>query len=124
LRQNHPMPPKRANPKSYETARHLRKLPTPAEKKLWMALRGNKLKGLHFRRQHAIGKYIIDFICVKRKLAIELDGTQHLEQSDYDIQRTAYLESQGYKVIRFWNDQIMNDIEGVIRSIEAALIDE
>jgi very-short-patch-repair endonuclease len=118
------VPPKRANPKSYETARQLRKLPTPAEKRLWLVLRGEKLNGLHFRRQHALGKYIIDFVCVKWKLAIEIDGSQHLEQSDYDIQRTAYLESQGYKLIRFWNDQVMNDIEGVIQSIEAALIDE
>ena len=54
---------------------------------------------------------------------IELDGSQHLEQSEYDVQRTAYLESQGYKVMRFWNGQVMEDVEGVIRSIEAALID-
>lgn len=79
---------------------------------------------MHFRRQHAIGKYVIDFACVKKKLAIELVGSQHLEQSDYDIQRTAYLESQGYKVIRFLNDQVMKDIEGVIHSIESALNDE
>jgi very-short-patch-repair endonuclease len=118
------MPPKRANPKSYELARQLRKLPTPAEKRLWQVLRGDKLNGVHFRRQHAIGKYVMDFCSIKGKLAIELDGSQHLEQSEYDTQRTAYLESQGYKVIRFWNDQVMKDIEGVIRSIEAALNDE
>jgi very-short-patch-repair endonuclease len=118
------MPPKRANPKSYELARQLRKVPTPAEKKLWAYLRRNNLNGVHFRRQHAMGKYIIDFVSAKKKLAIELDGSQHLEQSDYDIQRTAYLESQGYKVIRFWNDQVMKDIEGVIHSIEATLNNE
>jgi very-short-patch-repair endonuclease len=118
------MPPKRANPKSYELARQLRKLPTPAEKRLWIVLRGDKLNGVHFRRQHAIGKYIIDFCSIKSKLAIELDGSQHLEQGEYDIQRTAYLGSQGYKLIRFRNDQVMNDIEGVILSIEAALNDE
>ena len=89
-----------------------------------MVLRGDKLNGVHFRRQHAIGKYIIDFVSIKRKLAIELDGSPHLEQSEYDIQRTAYLESQGYKVIRFWNDQVMKDMEGVIHAIEAALKDE
>ena len=86
-----------------------------------MVLCGNKLGGVKFRRQHAIGKYAVDFCSVKRKLTIELDGSQHLEQSEYDIQRTAYLESQGYKVIRFWNAQVLNDIEGVICSIEAAL---
>jgi very-short-patch-repair endonuclease len=118
------MPPKRAHPKSYELARQLRKDPTPAESRLWLVLRGNKLNGVNFRRQHAIGKYVVDFCSVKKKLAIELDGSQHLEQSEYDIQRTAYLESQGYKVLRFWNAQVTNDMEGVIRSIEAAMNNE
>jgi very-short-patch-repair endonuclease len=118
-----PMPPKRANPQSYELARQLRQLPAPAEKRLWMALRRDKLNAEHFRRQHALGKYIIDFVCVKKKLAIELDGSQHVEQEEYDIQRSAYLESLGYKVLRFWNDQVMKDIEGVMISIEAALKD-
>ena len=93
------------------------------ERRLWVVLRGNKLNGVSFRRQHAIGKYVVDFCSVKRKLAIELDGNQHLEQSEYDNQRTAYLESLRYKVIRFWNDQVMNDIEGVIHSIKNALND-
>ena len=115
------MPPKRANPSSYELARQLRKEPTSAERRLWMVLRGNKLNGANFRRQHAIGKYVIDFCCVKKKLTIELDGSQHMEQSQYDIQRTAYLESQGYKVIRFWNERVMNNFKEVIRSIEVAL---
>ena len=91
------MPPKRANPKSYELARQLRKLPTPAESRLWIVLRRNNLKGVSFRRQHAIGKYVIDFVSVKLKLAIELDGNQHLEQGEYDLQRTAYLESLAVK---------------------------
>lgn len=86
-----------------------------------MVLRRNNLKGVSFRRQHAIGKHVIDFVSVKLKLAIELDGNQHLEQDEYDLQRTAYLESLGYKVIRFWNDQVMKDIDGVIRSIESEL---
>ena len=102
-------------------ARQLRNVPTPAERSLWMVLCGNKLGGVEFRRQHTIGKYAVDFCSVKRKLAIELDGSQHQEQREYDIRRTAYLESQGYQGIRFWNVQVMNDIEGVIRSIEAAL---
>jgi very-short-patch-repair endonuclease len=118
------MPLKRANPKSYELARQLRKEPTPAEARLWIALRGNKLNGVNFRRQHAIGKYIVDFCALKKKLAIELDGSQHLEQSEYDIQRTAYLESQGYKVLRFWNEQVGKDIESVIHSIEVVLDQE
>jgi len=102
-------------------ARQLRNVPTPAERSLWMVLCENQLGEVKFRRQHAIGKYAVDFCSVKRNLAIELDGSQHLEQREYDIRRTAYLESQGYQGIRFWNVQVMNDIEGVIRSIEAAL---
>jgi len=93
------MPPNRANPKGYERARQLRKGPTPAERKLWAYLRGNKLNGVNFRRQHALGNYIVDFVSVKKKLAIELDGSQHLEQEEYDVERTKYLESQGYKLI-------------------------
>ena len=101
----------------------LRKELTPAEKKLWAYLRGDKLNGVSFRRQHAIGNFIPDFVSVKKKLIIELDGSQHLEQAEYDVERTRYLESRGYKVIRFWNNDVMNDIEGVIRAIEMALHD-
>jgi len=79
---------------------------------------------VNFRRQLAIGNYIPDFVSIKKKLAIELDGSQHLEQEEYDIERTKYLESQGYKVIRFWNNQVVNDIEGVVRAIEMALNDK
>ncbi len=115
------MPPRRTTPKGYERARQLRKKLTPAEQKLWAYLRGNKLHGINFRRQHAIGRYIIDFVSIKHKLVIELDGSQHLEQDESDTERTQYLESAGYKVIRFWNDKVMNDMNGVIRSIEIAL---
>jgi very-short-patch-repair endonuclease len=111
------MPPKRSTPKNYHRAIQLRKEPTAAEVKLWAFLRGNKLNGVNFRRQHAIGKYIVDFCSLKKKLVIELDGSQHLEQEEYDQERTLYLESQGYRVIRFWNDQVLNDIEGVIKTI-------
>jgi len=102
-------------------AGELRKESTPAERKLWAYLRNNKLNGINFRRQHAIGNYIVDFVSIKNKLVIELDGSQHLEHEERDTERTQYLESQGYKVIRFWNDKVMNDIEGVVRAIEMAL---
>lgn len=115
------MPPRRTNPTGYEVARKLRKEPTPAERKLWAYLRGNKLHGVNFRRQHAIGRYVPDFCSVREKLIIELDGSQHLEQEQYDDERTKYLESQGYRVIRFWNNQVMNDIEAVVRAITIAL---
>jgi len=102
-------------------AGELRKELTPAEGKLWAYLRGDKLNGVNFRRQHAIGNYIVDFVSIKKKLVIELDGTQHLEQAEYDVERTRYLESQGYKVVRFWNNQVENDINGVFQAIEIAL---
>jgi len=114
------MPARRTTPKGYDTARKLRKELTPAERKLWAYIRNDKL-GVNFRRQHAIGNYIPDFVCVKKKLIIELDGSQHVEQAEYDTERTKFLEAQGYKVIRFWNNQIMNDINGVIRNIQFAL---
>ena len=97
------MPAKRSNPRTKRQAVKLRKVPTPAEKKLWAYLRGDKLNGVNFRRQHAIGNFIVDFVSIQRKLVIELDGSQHLEQADYDVERTRYLKSQGYKAIRFWN---------------------
>jgi very-short-patch-repair endonuclease len=115
------MPPKRSTPKVYHRAIQLRKEPTTAEAKLWAYLRGNKLDGVNFRRQHAIGKYIVDFCSLKKKLVIELDGSQHLGQEEYDQERTLYLKSQGYRVIRFWNDQVMNDMEGVIKTIVYAI---
>ena len=115
------MPAKRSNPKTMHRAGELRREPTPAEQKLWAHLRGNKLNGMKFRRQHAIGNYIVDFCAIKQKLIIELDGSQHLEQEEYDHERTAYLESQGYKVIRFWNNDVMNDIHGVLRVIDVTL---
>ncbi|HCR69951.1 MAG TPA: endonuclease, partial [Anaerolineae bacterium] len=87
----------------------------------WAYLRGDKLNGINFRRQHAIGNYIVDFVSIKRKVIIELDGSQHLEQEEYDKERTKYLESKGYKVIRFWNNQVMNDMNGVIQVIDFTL---
>jgi very-short-patch-repair endonuclease len=115
------MPQKRTTPKSYHRAIQLRKEPTAAEAKLWAYLRGNKLNRIYFRRQHAVGQYIADFCSLKKKLIIELDGSQHFEQAEYDEERTLYLESHGYNVVRFWNHQVMNDIEGVIKAIYDAL---
>jgi very-short-patch-repair endonuclease len=77
---------------------------------------------VNFRRQHALGPYIVDFCSIKANLIIELDGSQHLEQEEYDLERSQYLKSQGYKVIRFWNNDVMNDIEGVVRVIQLVLL--
>jgi very-short-patch-repair endonuclease len=112
--------PRRSTPRIMHQAGKLRKDSTPAERKLWAYLRGDKL-GVNFRRQHAIGNYIPDFCSPKAKLIIEPDGSQHLDQEEYDRARTEYLESLGYTVIRFWNKDVMNDIDGVILVIIQAM---
>ena len=111
---------KRSNPKTMNLAVKLRKDPTPAERKLWSKIRNDQL-AVTFRRQHAVGNFIPDFVCVEKKLIIELDGSQHLEQQEYDEDRTKYLESEGYKVIRFWNNDVMKEIDGVILAITRAM---
>ena len=113
----------RSNPKTKHKAIVLRKESTPAERKLWSRIRNDQL-GVTFRRQHAVGNYIPDFCSPKAKLIIELDGSQHLEQEKYDQERTKYLESLGYKVIRFWNNDVTNKIEEVILAITYAMVDE
>ncbi len=115
--------PKRSNPKTKHQAIKLRKESTPAERKLWSRIRDDQL-GVTFRRQHAVGNYISDFCSSKAKLIIELDGSQHLEQEEYDEERTKYLESLGYKVIRFWNNDVVKNIDGVILAIIHAMQDE
>ncbi len=115
------MPPRRSTPKMLHRAGELRKETTPAEKKLWIYLRLMRKEGIHFRRQYAIGIFVADFCAPRRKVIIELDGSQHLEQEEYDRERTSYLEAQGYRVIRFWNNDVMNNIENVILSIKHAL---
>ena len=116
--------PLRSTPKIKRRAVELRKELTPAERKLWSLLRGDKLNGVSFRRQHAIGKYIVDFCTVKEKLVIELDGSQHLEQEEYDSERTVFLEAQGYRVLRFWNNEVLKETNTVIDAIEAALSED
>ena len=120
---------RRTTPKTFANAKELRKNQTPAEQKLWSALRNDQL-GVNFRRHtcpggrcqgHAIGLYIVDFVCIKKKLVIELDGGQHLEQEQYDAERTAFLQSKGYRVLRFWNHDVMIDLNAVIIAIQEAL---
>jgi len=76
---------------------------------------------IHFRRQHAIGSYIVDFCSIRKNLIIEIDGGQHLEQEEYDNERTTFLASKGYRVLRFWNNEVLNHLDGVIRVILEAL---
>jgi very-short-patch-repair endonuclease len=102
-----------------DRARSLRRASTDAERKLWAHLRSRQLKGAKFRRQHPIGPYIADFACVEAKLIIELDGGGHDrdEQLHADEVRSAYLESCGYRVVRFWNNEVMENIDGVLEQI-------
>ena len=110
----------RSNPKTKHQAIRLRKESTPAELKLWSRIRNDQLE-VTFRRQHAVGNYIPDFCSPKARLIIELDGSQHLEQGEYDEERTKYLQALGYKVIRFWNHDLMKDIYSAILSIRYAM---
>ena len=96
-----------------ERARQLRKNQTDAEKSLWQHLRRRQIDGWRFRRQHPIGNYIVDFFCFEKGLVVEIDGGQHSEQVDYDEERTKWLESQGYRVLRFWNNEVLREIEAV-----------
>ena len=102
-------------------ARALRKSPTEAEKVLWGQLRFWQVDGYKFRRQQPLGKYIVDFVCLEKKLIIELDGGQHAEQSEYDAQRDGWLRAQGFTVLRFWNNDVLQNINGVKDAIVSQL---
>lgn len=102
-----------------EKARNLRKNMTKQERILWQFLRKKNINNLKFRRQYVIGNYIVDFICNEKKLIIEIDGGQHNEDKNiiYDQERTNFFETKGYKVIRFWNSDIDNNLDGVYLDI-------
>ena len=103
--------------KRIRRARQLRGNSTNAERLLWSKLRDRRLMGLKFRRQRPMGPYILDFLCVERKLVIELDGGQHQQRIEYDGRRTRWLRSRAYTVLRFWNNEVLEDIDAVIDSI-------
>lgn len=100
-----------------DRSRALRKNMTDVEKKLWRALRGAQLERFKFRRQFPIDIYIADFVCIENRLVIELDGGQHATAEHYDTKRTNYIESQGFRIIRFWNNDILQNFEGVLTMI-------
>ena len=102
-------------------AKDLRKNQTDAEQKLWQYLRANRFYGLKFKRQQPIGKYIADFVCFEHKIIIELDGSQHFDNTDYDNERTKFINNAGYKLIRIWNNDIFENIEGVLEYIKNSL---
>ena len=88
-----------------------------AEQALWHRLRGCQIYGLKFRRQHPFGDYILDFVCLENKLVIEVDGGQHEEQAGYDEHRTQMLQAAGFRVLRFWNNEVLKEIESVKEKI-------
>jgi len=102
-------------------AKELRRNQTPEEGRLWQAVKAKRLAGAKFRRQVPIGPYVADFVCVAARLVVELDGSQHGEAVEADAERTRYLESKGYRVLRFWNNEVAGNLDGVLRSIELAL---
>lgn len=113
-----------ASPEIHKRAKELRKQMTPAEKVLWNFLKNKSLEGFKFRRQHPIDKYIVDFYCHQKKLVIEVDGSIHdqLDQKEYDSGRTSVLEEFGLKVIRFRNEEVLDNFQSVIGRISKGLI--
>ena len=104
-----------------QRARELRKDPTPAERALWKRLRLRQISGYKFRRQQPIGPYIVDFVCFEKRLIIEVDGGQHSQQIVQDSKRTAWLKDQGFGVLRFWNNEVLEATEAVGATILEAL---
>jgi very-short-patch-repair endonuclease len=103
-------------------SRAMRQAPTEAEQKLWWHLRHRlPVPGTHFRRQVRLGRYIVDFASHKAKLVIEIDGSQHAEQAAADGERTRFLEAQGYRVLRFWNNEVLTNMDGVLEAVQQAL---
>jgi len=100
-----------------EHARQLRKNPTDAERALWGKLRLWQLDGIKFRRQQPLGRYIVDFVCLEKRLVVEVDGGQHAEDANYDSDRDAWLREQGFVILRFWNNDVLKNIEGVMTVI-------
>jgi len=104
-------------------SRELRTNATKAERALWRQLRNRQIAGVRFNRQVPIGPYICDFVARTEKLVIELDGGQHCSQADYDSARTSFLSARGYRVIRFWNNDVLGNLEGVVKVIAAEFSD-
>jgi len=88
---------------------------------LWRRLRRRQLLGRKFRRQQPLGRYIVDFVCLEARLVIEVDGSQHLEQQSYDGARRRWLERQGYRVLRFWNNEVLAETDAVVETIAQVL---
>ena len=116
------MPPK-TTAGAQAFAKILRREPTDAEYAMWQELRRNQMQGVRFRRQVPIGPYVADFACLRPRIIIELDGGQHGDAIAYDAARTAYLAESGFRVLRFWNNEVFTDRQAVLDTIWAAVRD-
>ena len=105
-------------------ARALRNNPTDAESKLWAQLRQRNLDGFRFRRQQPIGPYIVDFFCPDARLVVEIDGGQHAARENEDAERTEWLGSRGYRVVRYWNNEVLSNTEGVLTDLRSHLCEQ
>jgi very-short-patch-repair endonuclease len=105
----------------HDLARQLRKNMTDAERRLWSRLRGRQFGGFKFRKQAPIGPYIVDFVCFEAKLIIELDGGQHMLRNHEDEKRTAWLNTEGFRVFRYWNHLVFEDLDPLVEAIWLAL---
>lgn len=103
-------------------AKFLRKNQTDVERRLWYVLRNRQLSGYKFRRQHPFLPYVVDFVCLECKLVIEVDGGQHADTATQDKVRTIFLQDLGYRVLRFWNNEVIENLDGVLTVILAALV--
>ena len=104
----------RIKPQAKHRSRRLRRDLTTAEQILWRALRQRQIGNYKFRRQYPIGNYVLDFVCLEAGLVIEVDGGQHQENTGYDQDRTLWLEQQGFRILRFWNNEVMSNLDAVL----------
>ncbi|MGV8900086.1 MAG: endonuclease domain-containing protein [Burkholderiaceae bacterium] len=106
--------------KALSNAKTLRTNQTDAEQRLWYHLQAHRFMDIKFKRQKPLGRYIVDFVCLELRLIIEVDGGQHAEQVEYDQCRDAWLRNQGYTVLRFWNNEVMQQLDSVLEQIRVA----
>jgi very-short-patch-repair endonuclease len=106
-----------------QIAKNLRKTSTFAERLLWRHLRAKQVEGYKFRRQEPIGDYAVDFVCFEKRIIIEVDGSQHQIEKDKDKKRDKWFKEQGFRVLRFWNNEVLRNIEGVLELIRESCLD-
>ncbi|WP_217578349.1 endonuclease domain-containing protein [Mesorhizobium sp. GbtcB19] len=117
------MPHQPVTPVKRNFARSMRREPTEAEDRLWQELRGRRLDNIKFRRQVPMGRYVADFVCAEARLIVEIDGSQHAE-SRHDQERDAELKARGFRVLRFWNEDVLKELDAVCDTIIAYVRDE